>query len=304
MLLPQSCCKQAAFREGVPFIWKMRFQTSLTTLIVHNILNLVRHYYTDKTEIDDVVNACVREVGLDGDKKQLLSKLFDKTQWKDIFTTFARHLVTLMDQSAPEYLPGSGCGGKGYEVPEKFDPKGKFDSDDCNDPLAKRVLDKGNLKKMMQRRNREGMKVPTFIENWQALDYFYQAEAAEIIIRADAPQKGQRMPIAPIQARSFDPDKDPLESILFGRILLDANGKPCFAVPQSYVEHEARYKKSITSYPDLVIAVLDTSGSMAEAANSKGVCRTNIVPWGDNSKYHYALLTNYGVEKALHKLGV
>ena len=91
---------------------------------------------------------------------------------------------------------------------------------------------------------------------------------------------------------------------MFGRILLDDHGKPCFSVPRGYIEHTVRYKTSRTSYPELNIAVLDTSISMTEGANDQGQGRTHIVPWGDNSKYHYAILTYYGIEKALHRMGV
>ena len=268
---------------------------------------LVKHYYTDKKEIDEVVKSCIEEVGITKDKKHNLALLFNRSQWHDTFYTFAKHLVELMDQNAPEILFGSGNGGKGYVVPAEFDDgegAGAFDPEKIDDPLLKRVLDKDNMKKVMQRRNQNGEDVPTFVENWRALDYFYQGLASELFIKAETPKKGQRMPIAPIQTRQFDPDRDSLDHILFGKIVLDESGKPAFTVPRGYVEHTARYKSSITNYTELNIAVLDNSGSMQEAANAKGVGRQNIVPWGDNSKYHYALLAYYGVEKALHRMGV
>lgn len=268
---------------------------------------LVKHYYTDEKEIDDVVKACIEEVGISKDKKHNLSLLFNKSQWHNTFYTFAKHLVKLMDRDAPEILFGSGNGGKGYVVPAQFDDgddAGTFNPEEIDDPLLKRVLDNDNMKRIMQRRNQQGEDIPAFVENWRALDYFYQGLASELYIKAESPKKGQRMPIAPIQTRQFDHDRDSVDHILFGKIMLDENGKPAFSVPRSYVEHTARYKSSVTNYPELNIAVLDNSGSMGEAANAKGVGRQNIVPWGDNSKYHYALLSYYGVEKALHRMGV
>ncbi|GEM_PF-4778325 len=268
---------------------------------------LVKHYYTDKKEIDEVVRSCVEEVGITKDRKKNLKLLFNKSQWHHTFYTFAKHLVKLMDQDAPEILFGSGNGGKGYVVPVHFDDgpdAGAFDPEEIYDPLLKRLLDKDNLKKIMQRRNKQGDDIPAFVENWRALDYLYQGLASELYIKAESPKKGQRMPIAPVQTRLFDPDRDVLDHILFGKIMLDEHGKPAFSVPRSYLEHTARHKSSITSYPELNIAVLDNSVSMVEAANGDGVGRQNIVPWGDNSKYHYALLSYYGVEKALHRMGV
>ncbi len=269
-------------------------------------------YYTNNQKVDEVVAACIQEVGLSKDKTQNLRLLFNKQNWPATFHTFAKHLVKLMDQNCPEYLPGSGSGSKGYRVPARFDTKPTFDPEKVDDPLMKKVLDKDNLKKVMQRRNENGEGLPSFVDNWQALDYFYQAEASEIWIKAETPRKGQSMPVAPIQARIFDEDKDDLGRLLFGRILLDEKGEVCFAVPRDYIVQTARYKQSIQSYPELNIAVLDNSGSMT--LNSNNECdgrgnpinngRSNVVPWGDQSKYHYALLAYYGIEKALHRLGV
>ncbi|MBU2561744.1 MAG: hypothetical protein KKD17_05595 [Nanoarchaeota archaeon] len=265
---------------------------------------LLSEYYTNDEVVDEVVTDCIREVGLTDVKSDNLGLLFDKERWPATFSGFAKHLVKLMDQDVPEFLPGSGSGGKGYELPVEFDGEGRFDPGKIDDPLMKRVLDNDNMKKVMQRRNEDGEGLPSFVEDWNALDYFYQAQASELYIKAESPRKGESMPISPIQARPFDTEKDSIEDILFGRILLDEEGKPCFAVPRSHVEMTQKYKKSIKSYPELNIAVLDNSRSMTEEANEKGVGRTNIVPWGDNSKYHYALLTYYGVEKALHRMGV
>ncbi|MEA3378805.1 MAG: hypothetical protein U9Q69_04150 [Nanoarchaeota archaeon] len=264
---------------------------------------LLSNYYTNDENVDEVVKDCIQDVGLTENKQNNLKLLFNKQRWHQTFYKFARHLVKLMDESAPESLPGSGSGSKGYKVPEEFED-GEFDPEEIDDSVMKRVLDNDNMKKVMMRRNEEGDSLPSFVENWRALDYFYQAHASELYIKAESPKKGHSMPIAPVQARKFDSDKDRLEDILFGKLLLDENGKPCLAIPRSYVEITQHLKKSIKSYPELNIAVLDTSISMAQGANSKGQGNTNIVPWGDNSKYHYSVLAYYGVVKALHRMGV
>lgn len=273
---------------------------------------MLKKYYTDDKTVDEAVENCLRDIGLKENREHNVRLLFNKPGWPETFYMFAKNLVKLMKSDAPEFLPGSGSGGKGYKVPVSFEEHGKFNPEDVDDPLMKKVLDNDNLKKIMQRRNNDGCGIPTFIEQWRALDYFYQGQASELYIKAETPKKGESMPIAPIQAKSFDADKDTLDKILFGRILLDEKGKPCLAVPRSYVEHNVKYKKSIISYPELNIAVLDNSISMMYNSNNEhdssgkpiNVGRTNIVPWGDNSKYHYALLTYYGIEKAMHRMGV
>jgi len=265
---------------------------------------LLSAYYTNDDAVDTAVARCIQDLGLNNNKSHNLDLLFNKDQWPETFSIFAKHLVGLMDQDVPEFLPGCGSGGKGYKVPINFEGEAGFDPEQVDDPGIKRVLDSDNMKKLMLRRNTGDEDLPSFVENWKALDYFYQALASELYIKAESPRKGQSMPIAPIQARPIDAESDSIESILFGRILLDEEGKPCLAVPRNYVEQQQDYKKSVKSYPELNIALLDTSISMKEAANAHGVGRTNIVPWGDNSKFHYANLTYSGVEKALHKMGV
>ncbi len=265
---------------------------------------LLSQYHTNEKKVDEIVELCLKDNNIVNNKQQNINNLFNKSNWDNTFYKFAIHLAELMDQDAPEQLPGSGSDGRGYKVPIEFDGEGKFNPEEINDPMVKRILDPDNMKKVMQRRNQKGEDLPMFVENWRALDYFYQGLASELYIKAESPKKGQSMPIAPIQSRKFDIDKDKLENILFGKILLDEEGKPSLAVPRDYVRHVVKYKQSIKSYPELNICVLDTSGSMIQEANSKGEGKTNIVPWGDNSKYHYALLSYYGVEKALHRIGV
>lgn len=266
---------------------------------------MLKAYYANAPKVDEIVEACIRDAHLTTDRTRNREMLFDKAQWLQTFYAFAKHLVQLMDQDASEVLPHIGIAGKGYKVPAVFGKEARFDLEDADDPMFRRVLDNDNLKKIMLRRNKDGQTAPHFLESWQAKDYLYQALASEIIIKADAPKRGERMPIAPIQARTFDPDKDEVNDILFGRILLDENGQPTFAVPRAHIEHTARYKQSVTSYPELNIAVLDNSPSMEEAAKKGGsVGNKSIIPWGDQSKYHYGVLSYYGVEKALHRMGV
>jgi hypothetical protein len=49
--------------------------------------------------------------------------------------------------------------------------------------------------------------------------------------------------------------------------------------------------------------VLDNSGSMQEGINGNQGNKT-FIPWGDNSKYHYALLGFYGIEQFLQAQGI
>ena len=56
------------------------------------------------------------------------------------------------------------------------------------------------------------------------------------------------------------------------------------------------YKINPKGFPELRFCLLDTSSSMALSPDNDGnIGKTNIITWGDNSKYHYALLAWYGL---------
>ena len=264
----------------------------------------LKKYYTNNQKVEDAVQSCIKELNLGTNKEDNIKILFNKDEWDNIYYIFSKHLSKLMDAPAPEILFGSGSDGKGYAVPASFDDSGNIDPEKVNDPMLKKVLDKDNMKKSLVKRNAQGKSIPSFVDNWSALDMLYQGLASEIYIKAETMQKGESMPIASIQSRIFDPDKDNLEKIIFGKILIDDSGAPALAVPRTYLEHAVKYKKSIKSYPELNIALLDISTSMLQSSNGSGVGHKHIIPWGDSSKYHYAVLAYYGVEKALHRLGV
>jgi hypothetical protein len=265
----------------------------------------LKKYFTNDTKIDDAIKSCIKDLQLGVNKNDNIKILFNKDNWNETFYIFSKHLSKLMDTPAPEILFGGGSSGKGYKVPAKFDDSGTINPETVTDTILKKVLDNDNLKKSLVKRNSQGKPIPTFIDNWRALDLLYQGLASEIYIKAETIHKGESIPIAPIQSRMFDQDKDNLEKIIFGKILIDDNGKPALAVPRTYLEQAVKYKKSINSCPELNITLLDLSASMLESADSTGnTGHKHIIPWGDNSKYHYAALVYYCVEKALHRIGV
>ena len=82
-------------------------------------------------------------------------------------------------------------------------------------------------------------------------------------------------------------------------------------------EHEpltvrAKFKHQQKSFPDFKLVMLDNSGSMRlnprnetdGSGNPRNIGKTSFIPWGDNSKYHYALLGFYGIENFLQRQGV
>jgi hypothetical protein len=291
-------------------------------------------YYTNNPDIDTAVQNCMNKLGLTGTKDNNVRILFDKDRWFDIFTAFAEELVQFMDEPCPETLPGSGSGGASYSPPqpggESQDPADGTQSPSqpgipshqpgtqspsqpggqdtlppgYSDAMSDEIMDPDNLKRILRKRADAGEDIPAFIEDWQALDYLYQSYASDLHIKIESIKKGMSLPIAPVGHREFDKDKDRLDDIVFGKILFNDEGQPVLAVPRSQIETTGKYKVSLQKYPDLNIAVLDESISMKGAANINGIGNTSMIPWGDNSIYHYAVLTYYSIVKSLHALQI
>jgi hypothetical protein len=59
------------------------------------------------------------------------------------------------------------------------------------------------------------------------------------------------------------------------------------------LDYNLEFKTRPYSFPETRFMFLDTSDSMREAINEKGIGNTSFIPWGVNSRYHYSLLTWY-----------
>ena len=76
-------------------------------------------------------------------------------------------------------------------------------------------------------------------------------------------------------------------------------------VSRHELKYPAEYKVHPRKFPKLKVALLDTSGSMGLSPNNDdNVGGKSFIPWGDNSKYHFALKGLYGIDNFLEKQGI
>src|SRR3989344_4076794 len=74
-------------------------------------------------------------------------------------------------------------------------------------------------------------------------------------------------------------------------------GELTLKVSRHTINHPVTYKVHPRDFPKLKVTLLDTSGSMALSPNEdENIGDTSCIPWGDNSKYHYALQGLYGID--------
>ncbi len=138
--------------------------------------------------------------------------------------------------------------------------------------------------------------VPHFMDAAEAVQYYYEIEAADIPITAEEEDKGMSMPVKKFKPEEFDPDVHEQRDI-FGPMLSD-EGEPTLGAHRFKYEMNFPFMKGIKGFPN-VMWIVDTSGSMFCGSRSN-----SIIPWPEGSGYHFALLGAVGTMKWLQREGI
>src|SRR3989339_905353 len=220
------------------------------------------------------------------DRKKIDEFFLDESNWKKISEVYAKHFSKLMTQGYGQCsLPNhTGAGTKGRES-EKVESEGNvFDKE----------MNSNNFKKgKIMKADKTGEEVPKWIDKKEVLRIFYEGRAEEVHIKAETFSQPQRMPIAWYGERDFDPKRDNFRQIKFG---INENGNVVLKKKPHSIEMEIKVKESPKSFPEIKFGFNDISVSMLEDIHGKSnVGNKKIVPWGDNSKYHWALETQFGI---------
>lgn len=258
---------------------------------------LVKRHYTDEKRVNSAVEQVVKGLQLPKDvTKQGTAQLFDKQRWPAMAAAFAKYLAPLLDNQPHERLSafdeGNGEGEQGEDSEQK--PAGNGIEQKIGTPEGTEQIAFG--------RYAGGEALSKNIESHEQLDAIYRHLAKDIVVKVDAMTRSRSLAIAPLTFRAFDPKKDDPLKIKVSRLVPTDEGIT-FSYPQQPLVIDARFKMQRKSFPDFKMVVLDSSGSMAEGMNGSEGSKTAI-PWGDNSKYHYALLGFYGIENFLQRQGV
>ena len=165
-------------------------------------------------------------------------------------------------------------------------------------------LDKVDEEKVVMEYYKAGKGIPSFFNSYQALSSLYYHLAKSIEVNAKSMEKGLDFPYAPIRHRQFDSGNDNPEDIDFTKIGIDSKGRPALMVPKTHLSLPFRIKHGIEHFPPIAVCVCDSSGSMQAGMGGHGNGNTNFIPWGDESKYHYALLGFFGILNYLKENGL
>ena len=256
---------------------------------------LKRHYKNDKS-IDKAVEQVVKELSLPKDVKntrQGTSGLFNKNKWPSMAASFAKYLAPLLDEAPTERLSAFDYGEGGDEKAGQS-PAGNGIDQKMRTPEGTEAIAYGRY---------SGKEEPSKnIPRHDQLDAVYKRLAKDIPVKVDSMTRAQSLPVATLTYRPFDEEKDDPIRIKASKLQLTDEGLT-FSYPERPIVVDSKFKMQRKNFPDFKMIVLDSSGSMALGLNGDAGS-TTFIPWGDNSKYHHALLGFYGIENFLQKQGV
>ncbi len=247
--------------------------------------DLVKRHFKNKNNIDRAVKQVIETLGLQ-DKPINIETLFEKDSWPTMAAYFTSAIIPLLDTLPSEKLSAyhdgkEQLGGNGIE--QKLDTKeGKEDI-----AHGRYQSDKG---------------LSPNIESHEQLDSLYRRLSREIPVKVEAMTREQGLTITPLNFRAFEEEKDDVRKIKPTKLYANEDGIT-FGYQRHPLTVTQKSKIQEKSFPNFKMVLLDNSGSMAQGINGDQG-NTTFIPWGDNSKYHYALLGFYGIEQFLQAQGI
>lgn len=258
---------------------------------------LLKRHYTEDRKVNKAVANIVRDLSLSSPIKNT-TPLFNKEAWPEMAATFAKHVADLLEQQPQERLSafsdkeGSGQGKSGKQQ----QPAGNGIEQKMKTKEGKEVVSFG-------RYSSGDTHSPSFT-SFEQLDSVYQRLARAIPVRVEAMTREQGLQIAPLNYRPFDEERDDPLKMKTSKFFVNDKGIQ-FGYAKQPLSITARSKVQRKSFPDFKLVMIDNSGSMQQAPDGTDeVGATTYIPWGDKSKYHFALLGFYGVENFLQNQGI
>ena len=250
---------------------------------------LKRHYSNDK-KIDEAVKQTIKELGLQ-ENIQDTSSLFQKDKWPRMAAIFAKNLSSLLDVQPTEKLSAYSENGGSQE-----------DKQQAGNGVEQKARTRDGKEEIAYGRYKNNKPLSPNITSYEQLDALYRRLSRAIPVRVEAITREQNLAIAPLNFRPFDEEIDDLRKAKPTKLFFTDDGITIGYENQQLTVAE-KSKVQRRDFPDFKMVVLDNSGSMAQGING-GSGNTVNIPWGDKSKYHYALLGFYGIENFLQTQGI
>ncbi|MDO8556036.1 MAG: hypothetical protein Q7R96_02575 [Nanoarchaeota archaeon] len=255
-----------------------------------------RHYGKDK-KVEKAVNRVINKMELQPITQVGTAPLFQKERWPEMAGIFAKELAELLETPPTERLSAYGDEGEGQgsDGQERQSP---------GNGIEKKAGTKEGKEEIAYGRYAGNDKQSPHMTDFEQLDSLYQRLARDIPLKVESMTREHSIPIAPVSFRPFDEDKDDLAKIRGNRVYVDEDEGVRLGYAKHTINAPTKSKTQKKSFPDFKMIMLDNSSSMKEGVSGRSVGNKSFIPWGDESKYHYALLGLYGIEGFLKSQGI
>ncbi len=250
---------------------------------------LLKRHYSNNKKVEEAVKKVIQELNLQENIKDT-SSLFVKEKWSKMASLFAKNISDLLDVSPTERLSVFSQSSEGKE------------ESPSRNGIEQKMYDKEGKEEIAYGRYKNDKSLSPNITSYEQLDSLYKRLARSIPVSVEAMTREQSLDIAPLNFRAFDEDKDDVRKIVSKKLFLTDEGIT-LGYKNQPITITQKSKVQKRSFPDFKMVILDNSGSMKEGIDGN-VGNASYIPWGDNSKYHYALLGFYGIEQFLQAQGI
>ncbi len=219
-------------------------------------------------------------------KEDAFRRLFDKNEWEEMAYRFTKALAPLLEDQPKMRM----CFGKSPTDSSPFDDKLKL-------PEYQEKIAEGRYK--------SGSGPSAHTEPQVQLDALYKKISRSIPVKTSEYTRASAIPIATYGRKQINLDEDFIKMRRIKGIGFNEEGELILKQGRHELKHPATYKVHPRKFPPLKISLLDRSGSMKlSPQNTADVGTTTFIPWGDKSKYHYALKGIYGIDNYLQNQGI
>jgi len=248
-------------------------------------------FYAHDEKVREVLDNFLERTGLRGlvkssskDRRKIRQFLNDEAKWREISRVYAEEFSKLMQPGyALPLMNHSGSGTKGREDEDSSDEGSEFDRE-----MRTREFKKERIQESYENREIK----PVWMGSLESLDLLYESLAEKLKIKAETFTNQSKMPVYLYGSREFDPEKDDFSHIDFR---MNDNAELELRKRRFNELMPLEVKIHEKGFPRTRFGIVDTSGSMSrDPDGGSDIGDTSIIPFGDNSRYHYALLSWYG----------
>lgn len=271
--------------------------------------SLLRRFFSDSSKVSKAINGVLshfkRKLSLEHTvrmhERPEFSRLFNQDLdereklWSDLAYNFAVQTADLLQDEQEEKMFGSS--------------EADDENSEGHNPFDREINSPQIAQKIAIKRYAEG-KGPALHRDVQSQLYdLYRGISKSILVKTTSYSESQSMPLVHFGKR-FVTEND--QKIRFRGIGMQSDGTFGIKTTRHSIDFPVAYKVHPMQFPKLKVALMDRSGSMRlnpdnetnDDGNPENIGSTSFIPWGDRSKYHFALKGYFGVDNYLESQGI